>query len=107
MFLEKEFKKFFAGAWELEVWNSEKIIFRSQKSGVRGLLDFINKRGRRHRNLVIFDKILGRGAALLAVYLRAKEVYGSLGSEPAAKTLRKYKIKFYFQKIIAGILNND
>jgi len=110
--MEKEFEKFLESAWELEVClpagrQGMKIIFRSKKSGVRGLLDFINKRGRRHRNLVIFDKIVGRGAALLAVYLRAKEVYGSLGSESAAETLRKYKIKFYFQKIIPSILDKN
>ena len=56
---------------------------------------------------MFFKKMGGGGAALLAVYLRAKEVYGSLGSEPAAKTLRKYKIKFYFQRIIPSILNKN
>jgi len=109
LFLIKEkFKKFLNSSWGLEISQKEKIIFRSKKSGVRGLLDFINKRESRScDNLVIFDKIVGRGAALLAIHLKAKIVYGELGSKLAARALRKYKIDFYFRQICANILNRD
>ncbi|MDO8601258.1 MAG: DUF1893 domain-containing protein [bacterium] len=108
MFLIKEkFKKFLNSSWELEIWQNDKIIFRSKKSGVRGLLDFINKHGNSHSDLVIFDKIVGRGAALLAIYLKAKIVYGELGSKLAARALRKYKIEFHLRQICANILNRD
>ncbi len=89
------------------MWQNDKIIFRSKKSGVRGLLDFVNKRGNRYNNLVIFDRIVGRGAALLAIYLKAKIVYGELGSKSAAKALREYKIEFHFRQTCANILNRD
>ena len=56
---------------------------------------------------MIFDKIVGQAVALLAAYLKAREVYGGTGSELAAKALEKYKIKFYFQKTIPNILNQD
>lgn len=121
--MEKEFKRFLISAWELEVWVGEKIIFRSKKSGVRGLLDFVNGYGRRYGNLVIFDKIVGRGVALLIVYLKVKncenvscrdekrsrslEVYGALGSELAAKVLKQHKVKFHFEKTVPNILNRD
>lgn len=103
--MKKQFEKFLKTAWGLEVWAENEIIFRSKKSGVLGLLDFIKKHGRKHKNIVIFDKIVGQGVALLAAYLRAKEVYGKTGSRLAAKSLKGYKIKFYFHKTVPNILN--
>lgn len=104
---QKEFEKFLNSTWGLELWLGEKIIFRSQKSGVKGLLDFIKQKDREYENLVVFDKVVGRGAALLAIYLKAKEVYGALGSELAAKVLEQYKIGFHFFKTVPNILNRD
>lgn len=103
--MEKQFEKFLNSAWGLEVWKAERIVFQSKKAGVKGLLAFIIKHGRKDKDLIIFDKIVGQGAALLSAYLKAKAVYGKLGSRLAAKTLRKYKIKFYFQETIPNILN--
>lgn len=105
--MEKQFEKFLKSGWGLELWLGKKIIFRSKKSGVKGLLDFIDRSERKYKNLVIFDKIIGQGAALLAAHLGAKEVYGATGSKLAARVLRKYKTKFYFQKTVANILNQD
>lgn len=105
--MKEQFDFFLKSSWGLELWLGQKLVFRSKKSGVKGLLDFIKRRGRRYNNLVIFDKIVGQGAALLAVYLKAKVVYGKTGSKLAAKTLKKYKIAFYFQKTILNILNKD
>ena len=106
--IKERFEKFLNSYWELEIWQKDKVIFRSKKSGVGGLLDFIDRRESRScDNLVIFDKIVGRGAALLAIYLKAKIVYGELGSKLAASALRKYKIDFYFRQICVNILNRD
>lgn len=103
----KNFEKFAKSSWGLEIRLGNEIIFRSKKSGVKGLLDFIKNYEKRSRNLVIFDKIVGRGAALLIAYLKAKKVYGIVGSKPGAKILRKHKIKFHFQETVANILNQD
>ena len=105
--MEKQFEQFLESEWGLELWLGNEIIFRSKKSGVKGLLDFINERQEPCRDLVIFDKIVGQGAAFLAAYLNTREVYGGVGSELAAKALEKYKIKFYFLKTIPNILNRD
>lgn len=103
--MSKEFERFTKGKFALEIRQKEKIIFRSKREGVGGLLMFIQKHGRSRRDLIIFDKIIGKAAALLFAYLGAKEVYGVIGSKEAAKTLRKFKIKFYFRKTVENILN--
>ncbi|OGZ23963.1 MAG: hypothetical protein A2896_01320 [Candidatus Nealsonbacteria bacterium RIFCSPLOWO2_01_FULL_43_32] len=117
--MKQKFEKFLKSSWGLEIWlacppksrlagrRRGNLIFRSKKAGVAGLLAFIQKHDKKYSNLVIFDKIVGRGAALLAAYLKAKEIYGKTGSKLAAKSLRKYKIKFYSQKTVPNILNRD
>jgi hypothetical protein len=105
--MKKQFEEFLKSPWALEVWSEEEIIFKSKESGVKGLLDFIKEQGREHKDLVIFDRIIGQGAALLAVYLKAKVVYGQTGSQLAVKCLEKYQIEFYFQETVANILNRN
>ena len=105
--MTKEFEKFLKNDFGLEIWHQGKIIFRSKKEGISGLLDFIKKPGRKVRNLIVFDKKVGNAVALICAYLKAKEVYGATGSNPAKKTLKKFKIKFHFSKTIPNILNKD
>jgi len=105
--MKKEFERFFFSNLTLQIWLGEKLIFKSKKEGVRGLVEFIKKYRRRYKNLIAFDKVVGNAAALLFVYLKVKEVYGIIGSNLAKKTLRKYKIKFYFKKTISNILNKE
>jgi len=101
----KEFEKFAKTRFSLEIRQSGKILFRSKRDGVSGLLLFIKKYGRKYQDLVIFDKVIGRAAALLFAYLKAKEVYGVIGSKLAIRALRSFKIKYYFKKTVSGIIN--
>jgi len=103
--MNKEFERFVKTKFTLEIRQRGKILFRSKRDGVSGLLLFIKKYGRKYKNLVFFDKVVGRAAALLFVYLKAKEVYGVIGSKPAARVLYKFKIKYYFKKTVPGIIN--
>ncbi|MFH1423684.1 MAG: DUF1893 domain-containing protein [Candidatus Nealsonbacteria bacterium] len=130
--MKQKFDEFLKSSWGLELWLGNEIIFRSKKSGVRGLLDFIlaseremkaclhferarqengeshiNERSENQEDIIIFDKIVGQAVAFLAAYLKAKEVYGATGSELAAQALEKHKIKFYFRKTVPNILNKD
>jgi len=101
----KEFEKFIKSEFGLEIWAGGKIIFRSRKSGIQGLLQFIKKNKKPTKDLIIFDKKVGNAAALLCTYLKTKEVCGVVGSKSAEITLKKNKIKFHFSKTIPYILN--
>jgi len=116
----KEFEKFVKSEFGLEIWltplethkgflmgTGGKAVFHSKKEGIKGLLEFIAKKKKVDKDLIIFDKKVGNAAALLCVYLKVKEVYGVIGSQSAGKTLKKNKIKFYFSKTIPNILNKD
>lgn len=105
--MKEHFEEFLESSFGLEVWADKKNIFRSEKRGIKGLVDFIQKCDRGFKNLIIFDKIVGRGVALLAVYLKAEAVYGKIGSESAVIIFKEFKIKFYFKKTVLSILNNN
>jgi hypothetical protein len=103
----KRFEEFAKSDFTLQIFLEKEIIFQSKEEGVSGLMKFIEKYGRQNNDVVIFDKVVGNAAALLFAFLGAKEVFSVMGSQPAEKTLGKFKIKFYFQKTIPNILNRD
>jgi hypothetical protein len=105
--VKQKFEKFVKNGWGLELWLGNDLIFRSKKSGVQGLLDFINEQGTDREGIVIFDKIVGQAVSYLAAYLKAGEVYGITGSKLAGKALDKFGIKFHFQNTVPNILNKD
>ena len=98
MEIKKLFEKFIKSDFGLEIWSGGKIISRSKKSGIQGLLEFIKKNRKLSKDLIIFDKKVGNAVALLCVYLKAKEVYGVVGSKTAEETLKKAGIKYLFFK---------
>ena len=114
----KEFEKFIKSQFGLEILTGGKAIFRSKKNGIQGLLEFIKKKKKSTKNLTplrnkfltgltVFDKKVGNAVALLCVYLKAREVYGVIGSKTAEKTLKENKIKIHFLKTIPNIINKD
>lgn len=103
--VRKQFEKFVAGGFGLEIWSGKRVVFQSKKEGIKGLAEFIRKHGQRFQNLTVFDKKVGNAVALLCAYLKVKEVYGVVGSELAGKTFKKFKIRFLFLKTIPNILN--
>jgi hypothetical protein len=101
------FDKFVAGSDTLRVYKGNKLIFASDKERLLPLIEYLEKHGSRHRKLVIFDKILGRAAALLCVKARCREVYSPLGSQLAADVLGKRDIKYHFTRTVPCIQKPD
>ena len=82
-------------------------IFCSKETGLKGLMDFLCKNGRQATGVIVFDKVVGRAAALLSIYLNVKEVYGKIGSRPAADVLQEYKVVFHFENVCPSILDKE
>jgi len=97
--------KFIGSKFRLFIYSDDKLVFKSKKRRLKGLLFFIKKNGKSFRNLTVYDTKTGNAAALLCAYLKVKEIYSLLGSKLAVKTLKKFKIKYYFKKTIPTILN--
>ncbi|MCJ7515910.1 MAG: DUF1893 domain-containing protein [Dehalococcoidia bacterium] len=97
------FDKFLTSDNTLRVYKGDKLIFASDKDRLLPLVEYIDKFASRHRKVVIFDKILGRAAALLCVKANCLEVYSPLGSQLAIDVLGKRGIKYHLTRTVPCI----
>ncbi|MFQ6053863.1 MAG: DUF1893 domain-containing protein, partial [Candidatus Bathyarchaeia archaeon] len=68
----------------LLIYKGGEVIFYSADGGMRPLLEAIETLGRdKLRGTVVADKIVGKAAALLTVYMGAAEVHAALISAGA------------------------
>jgi hypothetical protein len=101
------FQAFLASSDTLRIYRGGKLVFSSRKDRLLPLMDFISTRKNASDGLVIFDKIMGNAAALLAVVAKAGEVCSPLGSELAVKTLDRFGIKHRLEKLVPFIMRDD
>ena len=95
--------KFLSSDNTLRVYKGNKLIFASDKDRLLPLIEYLEKFASRHRNVVIFDKILGRAAALLCIKANCREVYSPLGSQLAVEVLEQNGIKHHLSQIVPCI----
>ena len=100
------FNRFLMGSDTLQVYKGSKLLFASNKDRLLPLLEYIDRFAHYHQ-VVIFDKIMGNAAALLAVKAGCREVYSPLGSQLAIKTLDKYNIKYHLTDTVPCINNSS
>ena len=97
------FDDFLTGNNTLHVYEDSKLIFASDKDRLLPLAEYLDKFAAKHRNVVVFDKIMGRAAALLSIKADCREVYSPLGSQLAVEVLEQYGIKYNLNKIVPCI----
>jgi len=100
---KSQFNEFLTSGNTLQVYEDDKLIFASHKDRLLPLVEYIDKFASHHRNVVIFDKIMGRAAALLCIKASCKEVYSPLGSQLAIEALDKYGSKHHLTQIVPYI----
>lgn len=101
------FQAFLASDDTLRIYRGGKMVFSSRKDRLLPLMDFIAARKNDSDNLVIYDKVMGNAAALLAVVVKAGEVCSPLGSELAVKTLDHFGIKYQLVKLVPFVMRDD
>ena len=100
---QRLFDTFMVSGDTMQAYEDAKLVFSSRKDGLLPLLEYIDSPSRYHRQVVIFDKIMGNAAALLSIKVGCQEVYSPLGSQLAVKTLDKYGVKYYLSEIVPYI----
>lgn len=98
--------QFAKSKWSLLVFQKNKRIFASKKKGLRPILDYLKKIKKR-RNLIIFDKIIGGGAALLFTLIKPKIIYTKIISQKGLNILKKYNISCQFLKKVKRIIDHS
>ena len=79
-------------------------IYRSNEAGVRPLVAWLDN-GIDARGFSAADKVIGKAAALLFVYLGVSEVYGKIISKAAIPVFEKHKIKCACGELVDSINN--
>ena len=102
----KLFNRFLIGSDTLQVYKGSTLLFASNKDGLSPLLEYIDGFAYYYQ-VVIFDKIMGNAAALLAIKAGCREIFSPLGSQIAIKTLTKYHIQYHLTKIVPYIQKPD
>jgi hypothetical protein len=97
------FDEFLSSGNTLHVYEGDKLIFASHKDRLLPLAEYIERFASNHRNVVIFDKIMGRAAALLCIKASCQEVYSPLGSQLAVEVLDEYGIEHHLTRIVPYI----
>ena len=97
------FDEFLTSNNTLRVYEDSRLIFASDKDRLLPLAEYIDKSASNHRNLVVFDKIMGRAAALLCIKANCREIYSPLGSHLAIEVLEEYGIKYHLSQIVPHI----
>jgi hypothetical protein len=98
---------FLSSADTLRVYAGDMPVFASREEGLLPLIDYLSAHGAVCQTVVIYDKVMGNAAALLAVLANAREVFSPLGSENAVKTLKQHGIKYHLDEIVPCIMRDD
>lgn len=101
------FNEFIDSSDTLRIYRGDALIFQSQKDRLSPLMEFLGSNQDGKRELVVFDKIFGNAAALLAILAGCDEAYGPLGSQVAINTFTKYSIKYHFRDVVPYILDDN
>lgn len=81
--------------WSLVVYCAERAVFRSEASDLRPLIRYVKQVGRKYNSVTVFDKYIGRAAALLLAMIEPDMVYVGTLSNGGAEALNQHRIKFH------------
>ena len=101
------FNKFLASDDTLRVYYRDRLVFNSSSNKIWPLLDYAIRFVPCEDGVIVFDRVVGNAAALLLVKVGCLEVYSSLGSEPAARTLEHAGIAYHFTETVPYVQNPD
>ncbi len=99
------FDDFLVSRDRLQVYKGSalKLIFASTRNKLLPLMEYITDLYPCQQSVIIFDKMVGNAAALLAVKANCQEVYAPFGSQLAIMTLDKYSVKYHLTQIVPYI----
>ncbi|UCE04606.1 MAG: DUF1893 domain-containing protein [bacterium] len=90
----------------LEVFSNGRLIFHSDRKWLHPLFelkDFLRQKNYDPTSLIVKDKIIGRAAALLQVYLGIRTVKTELMSDLGRDVLEKFEVEYEYEKLVERI----
>ena len=93
--------------YSLALIKDDKILFSSEKSGLRPLIECVKEFKNKVKDCILYDKIVGLAAARLILYSEMiNSVFTDIVSEKGKEFLEKNNIELDSKEIVDNILNN-
>ncbi len=102
----KSLESWLARGYGLVVVFRDKVVYKSKEHGLKSLFKLIKADPDKLKGAIVFDKRVGRAAALLFVLGQVAEIVTAKLSRPAQAVLVENKIKFMAREIVDNILND-
>jgi hypothetical protein len=83
----------------------DQIVFTSKEKGVKPMMDYYEEHGRSDEHLLVIDRIMGKGAVILADLIGANQIITPKISEVAVDYAHKVEIEVFCEKIVPYIIN--
>ncbi len=89
------------------ILKGEEIIFESKERGVKPILDYYHMFGKSEDTLIIVDKIMGRGAIILAKLINANTIQTPIISKDALLLANYYNMNCTYDTVVDYIVNRE
>jgi hypothetical protein len=89
------------------IYYKDNIIFTSTEKGVKPMLDFYHQTKSLQSGYIVVDKIMGRGAVILAKLIQADTIITPTISEPAYRLAKEYNMNITYTNLVSYIINRD
>lgn len=83
------------------------VVFKSTDRGIKPMYHLAKNMRDKTDGASIADRVIGKGAAILSVYLNVRDIYAELISESAIEILEKNHINYEFKDRCDHIKNRD
>lgn len=94
--------------YSLALIKDDEIIFSSDKSGLRPLIECVDGHKSKIKDCILHDKVIGLAAAKIIIYSgMISKIISRVSSKSAIELLKKNNIKITPQIIVDNILNSD
>jgi hypothetical protein len=89
------------------ILKKETIVFSSTEKGVKPILDYYNELGISNAPLLVVDKIMGKGAVVLAIFIGANKLVTPIISKDALSLANEYNLEVTYNTVVPYIINRD
>jgi len=90
----------------LEVYREDNLIFKSDRNWLHPLFEleeFLKNNKYTPETLLVKDKIVGKAAVLILIYLNIGSIHAQILSEVAKDTLEHFNIPFTYKELVDRI----
>jgi|GEM_PF-2138924 len=98
------FKQFKEDGFSLAVFKYGRLIFHSREKNLRPLVKFITKFGWKQDKLIMYDKFIGRAAALLFAGLKPLHIFSPIISQAAIPVLKRKNVRYSTKMIVPHLM---